>query len=209
MKWSVVVNITLLGLLSSAFAFTSYQVRAKEKCVFNLECENGGKKFSVLFKSPSGDCTEDDMEVTFSAGGKARDLGLKSDWYFYTDHISKTQPSICKDKKELNAFSAYSVNVDEVLFFIKTTGRPGHDKVLAVLLDSKLGKLMDSKVLGRTRNDSVAVLSSTGGGFKTRIIRDSLSFHKDVTCDCDAPFVDDWMNVSITNGKIDSRWASE
>lgn len=67
---------------------------------------------------------------------------------------------------------------------------------------------MDVVELGETKNQYVAVLK-TKDGFKTRIIRDSLSFHKEVTCDCDAPFVDDWKLVSIVGNKIKTDWMTK
>ena len=108
-------------------------------------------------------------------------------------------------KKEINDFSAYSITSHKAIFFIKASGRPGHNFVLAVLLDTDTGTILDQKRLGRSRNNYVAVLKHKRG-FKVRIIRDSLSFHKQVSCDCDAPFVDDWMEINIKGNKILSGW---
>ena len=175
-----------------------------KKCGFTLRCENDGKKFSIAFKSASGDCNEDDMSVSFTAGDSTQKLALKTDQYFYTDHISKTQPSICQGEGQVNRFAAYSIGGNRALLFLRSSGRPGYDHVLTVLLDLQAGKVLDVKDLGPSKSDFVAVLK-TEKGFKVRIVRDSLSFHKDVTCDCDAPFVDDWLEVSVAD-KIHTDW---
>lgn len=194
-------------LLGLAVLLTSYMVQAEnvEQCQFQLSCVSGLKTFALNFKSKSGDCTEDDMGGTFEIDGRSKSLEMKPNWYFYTDHISKNLNSVCKDPKQLNPFAAYAVTKDQVLLFVKASGRPTFDRVLAILFDTNLEEVLDTQELGKTRNQSIAVLKN-GKGFKTRIIRDSLSFPSEVTCDCDAAFVDDWMNVSVKKGKISASW---
>jgi hypothetical protein len=176
-------------------------------CEFKLICSHVGNPFSVQFKSPSGDCTEDDMDVTLAREGVAKNLPIKKDWYMFTEHISKTQSSLCKAEGQNSDFAAYAVDDNRVLLFAKSSGRPGYDQVHALLLDVKSGELSDHKRLGTSRNNYVAVLKQKNG-FKVRIIRDSLSFHQQVSCDCDAPFVDDWMEISVSKGKIKTSWSN-
>lgn len=174
-------------------------------CEFKLLCSGVGLPFTIHFKSPSGDCTEDDMDVILERDGVGKNLPLKKDWYMHTDHISKTQPSVCKAEGQSNDFAAYAADDRHILLFAKSSGRPGYDQVNALLLDAKSGALSDYKRLGASRNNYVAVLKHQRG-FKVRIIRDSLSFHQQVSCDCDAPFVDDWMEISFSKGKIKTNW---
>lgn len=184
--------------------FFSKAALADEKCAFSLACTNNGKSFSLDFKSVSGECTEDDMEATYSAAGQSTKLGIDGDWYFFTAHISKTQDSLCKDQQS-GPFAAYAAGKDRMLLFIKSSGRPGFDLVKAVLLDTQKGLVIDKSTVGRTKNEYLAILK-TKRGFKLRLIRDSLALTKLVTCDCDAAVVDDWNEVTIRNNKIASSW---
>jgi hypothetical protein len=197
--------VALLCIFILGFGTFPAKADDKEKCQFKLDCSVNGEDFSIEFKSPSQDCTADDMEVFLNANGNTKKLDIKPDWYFYTSHISKTQSSVCKSPSQSDPFAAYSVGKNKVLFFVKASGRPDFDNVMAILLDPSSQKVLDTKVLGSSRNHFIAVLK-TKRGFKTRVVRDSLSFHKEVTCDCDAPFVDDWMEVTVTKNKINAVW---
>jgi hypothetical protein len=196
--------ILILSCQRSSAEENKSSKKSDEGCEFTLACENGGKKFSLTFKSVAGECTEDDMKLSFESEGKSHDLGIKPDWYDFTDHISKTQESICS--QGLHAFTAYSLDSKTAILFVKENNRPGYDLVTVILLDTQNEKTLDTKKLGETRNNYIAVLK-TKNGFKVRIVRDSLSFHKEVMCDCDAPFVDDWMGVQMTKDhKIKADW---
>jgi len=177
-----------------------------DKCVFTVKCSNESQKFSLEFKSPTSDCTNDDMEVGFKSKRANRKLEMKKAWYFFTTHISKNPSSICKsDDKQGVPLAIYTAGKGRALAFLKTSGRPGLDRVNYILLNTKTGTVLDMGDLGSTKNSFVAVLK-TAQGFKLRIVRDSLSFHDQVTCDCDAPFVDDWMQVSIKDDKVLYAW---
>jgi hypothetical protein len=195
----------MMILLQALFFYGMTFAGTRDQCLFELQCKLADKSFSLSFKSPSNDCSEDDMKVYLKSDSETTELGIKPNWFFYTDHISKTQPSICEGSKKSNAFAAYEIDSDRALLFLKSSGRPGLDVVLAVLIEVQRKKVLDSIELGRTRNQFVAVLK-TKTGFKTRIVRDTLSFHKDVSCDCDAPFVDDWMAVTVSKEKIKTSW---
>ncbi len=202
----LIFRLILLVTGIAFFSLNSFAANETNQCVFSLNCENGGTKFSLKFKSPTNDCTNDDMQISYEKSKKSQNLGLPKAWYMYTPHIAKIQNSICKstEKGDLD-FAAYSVNPTQAMFFVKKSNRPGLDQVVAVLMNSKNGKVLDTKLLGTSKNQYVAVLKS-GKGFKTRIVNDALSFHDEVACDCDAPFVDDWLQVSVNNNKIETEW---
>jgi hypothetical protein len=190
-------------LLAVSTAWAAPQDPGAE-CRFHLECTNQNDHFSLDFRSKTNDCSDDNTQAVFKKGDQSVTLDLPQNWYFFTDHITKTQPAVCADKSD-RPFAAYRVGKHRALLFVKSSGRPSYDNVTVVLLDTAQGKVLDHKDIGSTRNNFVAVLKS-GRGFKVRIIRDSLSFHKLVTCDCDAPFVDDWMQVGVKGDKIFSYW---
>jgi hypothetical protein len=178
---------------------------AEEKCQFTLDCNSDGEAFSISFKSPTNDCSEDNMEALFTTATLSKKLDLSKNWYFYTNHISKTPSSVCKDRSMVDGFTAYRSAKNRVLFFIKSSGRPGYDRVAAFLLDPKTGAVLDSVELGTSKNKYIGVFSNKTG-FKTRLIRDSLSLDHQVTCDCDAAFIDDWMQITVVKDKIKKSW---
>lgn len=194
-------SILLLFVLLGSFA----QAEAKNSCDFKLQCEVDQKKFRIEMKSVSGHCDEDDMEAIFESNGVKQTLALEKDWYSYTQHVSNTQPSVCKGEDQIGSFAAYQLDKNHVVMFIKSSGRPHHDRVNAVVLDVDRGTVLDSKLLGTSRNNYIGVLKHKNG-FRLRLIRDSLSLYKLVDCDCDAAIVDDWMKVSVAKGKIKTDW---
>lgn len=118
-------------ILSVFFLIGVLVARAQEsrKGQFQLGCSVGTKTFSIGFHSKSGDFAEDDMEAILKVDGRAQNLGIQPSWFLYTDHIAKNLQSVCKDPTQANPFAAYQVGKDQVLFFIKTSGRPGYDQV--------------------------------------------------------------------------------
>jgi len=182
-----------------------------DRCHFYLECSPPGQdKFSIELKSVSGDCSEDDMEVYLNKKNQKLKMNIKPELFYYTDHISKTQPSICKgkDKKgkaKLWSFAAYMVSKNEALFFIKSNGRPGYDNVNAMLMNVISGQVVDWKTLGGSKNSFILVLKSKNG-FKLRIVNNSLSLAGKTFCDCDAAVVDAWLEILVKKGKIITRW---
>lgn len=176
-----------------------------DPCDFKLKCKNNGKEFFLTFKSASGDCTEDDMELFAEFNQTSEKIDFKKEWYAFTDNVSKTQTSLCKDATGYREFAAYSVGKNLALLFVKSSGRPGYDKVNAILFDTSSQKVVDSKMIGLSKNSFVAVLKHNSG-FKVRIVRNSISPIKEVNCDCDAMYVDDWMFVSVAKGKLAADW---
>lgn len=191
------LGILLVALISGA--------SKADTCEFVLRCEHFGQSFGVRFKSTSGDCTENDMEVSFLRGDSQKALDLAKDWYLFTENISTTQKSVCRDEKGKSEFSAYAFDRKHIFLFVKSSGRPGYDPINVVVLDTEKGELSDVKRIGSSKNQYLALLK-TKRGFKTRIIRDSLSLVKNVNCDCDAAFVEDWMEVSFSKGKVRTSW---
>ncbi|MCX6117882.1 MAG: hypothetical protein NT027_10085 [Proteobacteria bacterium] len=178
---------------------------SEEKCQFTLNCKSDKETFNLSFESPTKDCSEDNMEVFFTKDTVSKKLDLSKNWYLYTKHVSKGLNSVCNDSSRIEGFTAFRSAENRVLFFIKHSGRPSYDKVNAFLLDSKSGTVIDSMELGTTKNNYVAVFSHKNG-FKARLIRDSLSLDNQVNCDCDAAFIDDWMQITVVKDKIKKSW---
>ncbi len=181
----------------------------KDKCVYSLKCLDEGRGFSLEFKSPTKDCTNDDMEIFYKTKALTRKLELKKAWYYFTGHIMKAQNSICKlDDKQTLPSAIYEAGKNRVIAFLRTSGRPGFDRVHYVLLNTKVGAVVETGDLGSTKNSFVPVIKSLGG-YKLRIIRNSLSFSDQVACACDAGFVDDWMQVTVKDDKVSFDWAEK
>lgn len=188
-------------LLVLSLLVVSATCRAEANCGFSLSRKVSNNAFAIRFKSVTNDCNNDDMEATFTAGSQSKKVSIAQSWYYFTPHIAKDLDPVCKDKAGVQLFSAYKVANSKVLFFIKRSGRPGCDNLVVFLLNPKSRAILDALTLGPSRNVFVPVLPDKNA-FKTRVIRDSMSFHNEVTCDCDASFVDDWMVVEVINDKI-------
>lgn len=204
------LSMSLALLLAASFAPSALaEVGNKTNCSFVLNCQHESARFDLAFHSESGDCPEDDMSIRYTNPNSqlSQTLALPKDWYFFTSHISKTQKSLCKLSSSGAETTAYAVDKDHVMLFVKSSGRPGYDLVHVALLKSKTGELVDFKTLGQSKNQYIAVLRGKMG-YDIRIIRDSKSFHQAVNCDCDAPFVDDWMQIYVRKGKLMTSWSN-
>lgn len=183
--------ILLLLLITSAHAETP-----KSKCSFSAKCTLDKKEFELKFNSPSEDCTEDDMELVFQSGRFAQKFNIPKNWYTGLPHIAEGGAPVCGD------MPAFQTGKNQILVFVKSSGRPSYDKVEALLIDTDKGALLDHKVLGQSKNEAIAIIP-TKTGYKVQIVREYL---KNVKCDCDASFVDDWLEVTVQKKKIANRW---
>lgn len=193
-------------IVSEVYVESFVYAEGKVKCNFKVDCKNSGRHFSLNFESKTG-CEDTDMTVNFETKARTQALAIKPDWYLYTESVSKTPRSICEGTREINKFPAYSWSKDRILFFIKTYGYSAYDSITAVLLNSDSGEVIDSKVIGRSKNQFIAVLKEKEG-FKIRIVNDeeSKALVKVVSCDCDAAFVDSWMKITVSDDKIITGW---
>lgn len=166
-------------------------------CNFEVKCEN----FSLRFKSPSGDCVEDDTKVTLHtlSGSAPVDLPIKEAWFIETSNIGNIN-STCSSTS-YSQFPAYDLGAYK-LFFLRYDGRPGFNIIQALVLDSKTAKVVDQIELGRYMRNTLGILK-TARGYKLRVIKGVL---KEMNCDCDAGVEEAWMEVSFKNKKLHKRW---
>ena len=192
-----------LLVLSQSRAATPAPVAAatQENCGFTIMCPADGLNFSLTAKSKSNDCTEDDMEFFFKSGAGKREekFKLPSDWYFDVRNVG-TERSTCTGTNE--EYPVFKLDSSHALLFLRSTGRPGYDFVQAVVMNYKTGQISDQKKLGQSMRVFTGLVK-TKSGYKLPLVRD---FIKGMTCDCDAGFVEGWMDVSVVSGKIKTIW---
>ena len=173
----------------------------QNNCGFTITCPADGMNFTLKLASKSNDCTEDDMEVSFKSGEGKREEKFKlwSDWYFDVRNVG-TERSTCTGGKE--EYPVFKLDASHALLFLRSSGRPGYDFVNAVVMNYKTGEISDQKKLGQSMRVFTGLVK-TAKGFKLPLVRD---FIKGMTCDCDAGFVEGWMNISVVSGKIKTTW---
>ena len=169
------------------------------QCTFQMKCEQGKQTSAIEFKSPAGDCLEDDMQASVTVVGKSEPLAFPPKWYSPVVHMLKTK-SDCRDGDE--AVAGFFLDDNHLLFFVTASGRPGYDNIVAALVNVKEKKLLHQLDLGKSKETLIPVLK-TKNGYKLRVVREFLS---DVMCDCSAGFTDDWMEVRLVNGKLQTAW---
>lgn len=169
------------------------------QCAFQMTCVRGKQAIVMDFKSPSGDCTEDDMQATLTVGSQSAAIGFPPEWYSPLVHMLKT-PTDCRDKDE--AVAGYFLDESHLLFFLTSSCRPGFDNVIAALVSVKEKKLLQSIDLGKSKETLIPILK-TAHGFKLRVVREHLA---EVQCDCSAGFFDDWLEVRFVKNKLTSSW---
>jgi len=191
----------LLMILCLAPASAFAQPKPKpEACDFSIQCKAPNSNFSVSFKSRSKDCTEDDQEAFLETGGKSAKLNLPAAWYLDTTNVGNLAATCKAGDDEYPLFPAGG---SQYLLVLRSSDRPNLDKVSVALLDVAQSKVLDVQTLGASEKLSTGVLSD-GKIFKIQLVKDNL---KEMRCDCDAAFVEGWMEFQALNGKIEKHWA--
>ncbi|MES2526546.1 MAG: hypothetical protein V4598_05640 [Bdellovibrionota bacterium] len=182
-----------LILIALSLSFSAHA----ETCNFNVTCSD----FNLDFKSPSGDCTEDDMVVSLDRKGKQTDLVLPKNWYSPLSNMIE-EGQVCKKKLP---FPVYVAGKNH-LMFLRYSGRPGYDQILAVLINTESGKVLDQKELGRIKRERfVAMKIKNGVGFRIPLVK---TYFKEVPCDCEDSFMEGLMEVKVVGNKIQHKWVN-
>ena len=183
----------LMTLTQLGFSQTS------DKCNFEITCEN---EFKLEFKSKSGSCVEDDTSIQFSNSKITVSIPGRMAWYYEMENIGNSE-STCKSTH----YPSYPLFIkkDQALVFIRKNGRPGYDLIVAILIDSKTGNVLDDVEIGRYMRSTFGILKYKNG-YKMRMVSGST---KDMKCDCDASTDEAWIEVKIENNKIKKNWLKQ
>jgi hypothetical protein len=179
--------IFLLSFIASAQTST--------KCDFTIKCDN----FSLEFKSPTGDCTEDDTNVSRVVDGQKEKFPIEAAWFY--DVLNVSNPKSSCSSSTYGSYPAFDVGAAK-LIFVRKNGRPGHDLILALLVDTKTGAFLHQLDLGAYMRNTLGILKSKRG-FRLRVVS---GFIKEMNCDCDAALEESWLEVRVHNNKITKHW---
>ena len=141
------------------------------------------------------------MLVTYLTNKKDGVVLLPPAWYMAISHPMKTKTD-CRDAEDGKPVAGFFLKEDRLLVFLTYSGRPGYDKVIAVLLDVGKGKLVTKLELGMSKEEIIPVFK-TNRGYKLRIVKEYIS---EVQCDCSAAFIDDWLEVRLERDSLKSNW---
>jgi hypothetical protein len=189
---------TLL-LVMCLFPVLGMAQKNENQCDFTIQCQFPKQTFLIIFHSPSQDCTNDDQEIYLQSNGKKSKLQLPKAWYFDIDNVGN-QPSI--GKSGYPEYPLFPLEGAQVLIILRSSSRPKFDNVAAAILDISRAKVLDYQILGASEKASTGVLVN-GEKYKIQLVKEYL---KEVRCDCDASYVEGWMEFQITNGKIQKHW---
>ena len=179
-------------------------VQAEDACRFRLECENGQRKFDVLFVVQSNECEEGAAGISLEKPGNSPvTLQVRNEPYMETGNLGNGRP-ICHSHDHVSAtYPAFAVDDERVLLFLRFDARPHYDRIGAVLVDVEKGRVLSYEPdLGATKSAAAALLK-TKTGYKLRLVKEYL---KEVNCDCEAAFVDEWMEVYVEGNHLRWRW---
>ena len=180
-------------------------VHAKDACRFRLSCENGKRKFNLLFVVQSNECEQDDHGVFLEKPSESPvALQVRNEPYMEPVSLGNGR-SICHPEGSVSAsYPAFAVDDERVLVFLRFDARPHYDRVGAILLDVEKGRVLSGEPnLGATKSGSSAAFLKTQTGYKLRLVKEHL---KEVNCDCEAAFVDEWMEVYVERDRLSWRW---
>ncbi len=88
---------------------------------------------------------------------------------------------------------------------MRRNNRPHFDRLSAAVIDLATAAVIDHQDLGETMRASTGLREVKPGFWQTPVVREFLT---DMQCDCDAAFVEGWIEISVRkNGHIVRRWA--
>lgn len=186
-------------LLLCLFPLLFFAQKAEDKCGFSVESHIPEQTFSIVFYSPSNDCTNDDQEIYLQTKGKKTRLILPKAWYYDIDNVGN-QPSYCKSGYP--EYPLFHLEGSRILIILRSNNRPNQDNIAAAIIDVSTSKVLDYQMLGESQKLSTGVLVR-GKKYHIQLIR---TYLKEMRCDCDASIVEDWLEFQASNGRIKKRW---
>lgn len=172
---------------------------------WSVKCKHKTKHFELLFNSPSGDITEDDMQVSLRTS-KGRVVKLAMPPALYTSHGAVTPiKNVCAQSssaEEANAV-AFASSDSVVLFWLSKDNRPWFNKLVLALVDIDSGKLLDyldpDMEIKDINEGHALVIRAAQSGYQVRLIGEWL---QDGVSDTAYSAIEYWMPVMVVNNKI-------
>lgn len=155
--------------------------------------------FEVRMQSIVNDAMQDDMRVVIAFGENELAVPLSPALYVKRATLLNVT-NLCSELTALDAGG------DRVLLLLSRNNRPTWDKLDAVLIDTKAHRVLDvRRDLGEIKSQHAFVVRpAEGGAFDVLLIRELLA---DSGCDCADAAIEEWMRLTIRDGKLSARWA--
>lgn len=187
-------------MLASAVVVVALAAATADKgpCDFEVRCPG---VFVLAARSPSNACAEDDMTVRWTApSGASNALDVPAAWYVPTP-LATNVPTTCVD--DAGRAAPVWMRGGHALVLLRYNGRPGYDRVRAVLLEPVKGVVVDQLDLGDVMRATLGVLQGKGDVLRVRLVK---GFIKEMNCDCDAAFEEGWLELRVVKGRLTRRW---
>ena len=197
MKALSVVLTVASASIRNAFAQTNGHLQ----CHFQATCYNGA--FEISLDTLDKPCIDEGFTLRLQAGRRSEMLPVPPGTYAPMPRdLTAARSSVCREKGG-RPVTAYRAGGDRTMLFMFISRRPSTDNdVVAFLIDNTKLALLDTKILGATKNgDDLAVLP-TLGGFRMRIAEKFDT--PGIYCDCDAAYGEQWMAITVRDGKIET-----
>ncbi len=89
----------------------------------------------------------------------------------------------------------------QAVIFLKESTRPSLDVISTILLDYVQGVVIDFIDLGKVKG-KLGILK-TKKGYKIRIVKE---FLKEMKCDCDVAYIDEWLEIWVDKKRLNKAW---
>lgn len=179
------------------------------QCELPARAGRKAQRFEVKFQSPSGDATEDDMQVVLVVGDRSVPLHIRPHLFWPKGLLSNVQglcavPLGAQWGNAMAKLSALDVGEGRILLLLEEDGRPSLNRLRLVLVDLKRMQVLDNQLMGEVKSvdpQGSWVVLKHGKGHKIRLVRRSLGL-SDTLDD----FIEGWRWVGVEPQGIRSRW---
>ena len=187
-----------MRLLLALLLFLAFPASAEEdpfRPEWTAVCKLGDTDFSVRFKSKSGQAEQDDQFVTL-VWGRRKGIVLPVEPALYASVRFKSDA-----KNYCRGIGAFDWPQGRLLLLIAQNSRPSDDQIVAVVIDTKTGNLVqDVGTLGAI--SQAVLLLRHGSGYRLMLER---SWHVDPTDGGEFP-APEWMLLAEKQGRLIHRW---
>jgi len=163
----------------------------EESPSWNAPCSVEGTAFKIIFRSQTGDITNDDMATTVEwPDGTVSSIPLKPGWFVPKDEIASDIPNVCK------GIIGHTLPRHQVLLWISRNDRPNGDRLAMLLLDTSAKRIRDvQNDIGEIAEPYMIV--SRPQGCSILIVQD---WRQSISGDEFG--VPEWMDIIVRNDRI-------
>lgn len=181
-----------ISMISSSVSADHFKPEWTASCAYN------GSNFELIFKSTSGDATNDDMQISIKTTEKVVKTLKLPEALYTTIGLTSSLENVCT-----NRLVAFPMGDAKILFLLSKNMRPGPNEAVLALIDIKSGILLDvldSKMAIKNSCDTEQfVIKMKDGNHHVRLVTEQM---ENTGHDASSNYIESWVEIKVVSDKI-------